>query len=318
MDVISISLENLPLFHEDVCACIGYFDGIHIGHQQLLSKCIDISKQKHTKACMITFDPDPFVIFHPELKNEHITPMEDRIHLAHAFGMDCVYKLEFTKEMASLSIDAFHELLNRLRVIHLVCGFDFKYAYKNTGNIETLKNQSFDMTVIDSINDDCMKISSSRIEPYIKEGKVYKASQLLGYIYSISGVVVHGFQRGSHLLNVPTANLLYNPEYVLPKVGVYAGYALVHNVMYKAMINVGKNPTFDNEELTIEGYILDFNQDIYDQNIRFFFYHFIREEMKFNSIDDLKNQLYKDIQTTKTICSMEDDLLLKTSKLWIK
>ncbi|MCF0106063.1 MAG: adenylyltransferase/cytidyltransferase family protein, partial [Holdemanella sp.] len=218
MQVIQISLHDIPILHNDVCACIGYFDGIHKGHQQLIHKCMEISKEKHIKSSMITFDPDPYALFHPELKIEHITPLKDRIELAKAFGMDYVYILNFSKEMASLDVQSFHTLLNDLKVMHLVCGFDFKYASKNSGNIETLKNQSFGLTIIDSINDEYAKISSSRIEPIIKEGNILKANQLLGYIYSISGIVVHGFKRGTTILQVPTANLSYTDEYVLPKV----------------------------------------------------------------------------------------------------
>ena len=316
--VIYINAFEIPDSLPSSCACIGYFDGIHIGHQKLISKCLQVSKEKDTLSSFITFDPDPWTVFHQGEIYHHLTPLKDKIKIVESFGFDNFYCIHFTKEFASLSLSSFHDVLNQLHITDLVCGFDFKYAYRNSGNIETLKNQSFNLYVIDSVNLENTKISTSRIEPNIINGHMILANQLLGYIYSVSGTIEHGFKRGSNLLCIPTANLKVDDEYILPKTGVYCGYVFVNKTYYKAMINVGNNPTFDNQKLTIEAHLLDFNEDIYDCISRFFFYTLIREEVKFEDFQHLKQQLLQDIETTRLKLEKDSQLYKNTQNIWNK
>lgn len=319
MIVKNINFTSIPNDLKESVCCIGYFDGLHLGHQSLIKECIQIAKEKKLVSGLITFDPDPWNIFFPERKCRHITTMKDRIQLASSLGIEIVYTITFSKEFASLNVDEFHDLLKKMNVCHLVCGFDFKYGSKNMGNVETLKKQSiFPVSIIQRVDINNKKISSSSIEPYICGGKIDKANQNLGYIYSMSGTIEHGYKRGSELLNIPTANLKVDNEYLIPSPGVYAGYVSIEDILYGAMINVGNNPTFENKKVTVEAYIFDFNADIYDKNVRFFFQTKTRNEIKFNSFLELKEQLHKDIGTCKKIIQNNPYLLNRTCQLWNK
>lgn len=319
MEVIRINHKHIPLDLPDCVGCIGYFDGFHKGHRTLMEKAKSIAKENNLKSAIITFDPDPWTVFKPGVPLKHLMSLLDKIEFAKNNHVDTFYMITFTKGFASLSTDEFHQVLNSMHVKTLVCGFDFKYGYKNSGNTQSLLDQDFfDVQVIESVNDSNKKISSSRIEPLIEEGHVDVASHLLGYIYSIHGKIVHGFKRGSKLLQIPTANLQCDDEYILPKVGVYAGACEVDGIIYLAMINVGSNPTFENDLVTIEANLIDFNQDIYGKHARFFFYKLIREEQKFSSIEALKTQLLHDIETTRTIMNEQKEFLQITAKTWDK
>ncbi len=317
MIVKTIDFTSIPQnLNKSVC-CIGYFDGLHLGHQSLIQKCVEIAKNKELMAGLITFDPDPWKIFFPERTCKHITTVNDRIQLASNFGVDVFYIITFSKEFASLKVEDFHNLLKCMNVQHLVCGFDFKYGYKNSGNIETLKKQMlFPVSIVERVDCENEKISSSRIEPLICGGKVDKANQNLGYIYSLHGIIEHGFKRGSKLLDIPTANLKVDEEYLIPSPGVYAGYVSVKDRLYGAMINVGNNPTFENKKVTIEAYIFDFNENIYNLDVRFYFQKKTRNEIKFNSFLDLKDQLNRDIVTCKKAIQENPYLLNRTCELW--
>lgn len=319
VEIIKVNPFSFNKNFDQVSACIGYFDGIHLGHRELIEKCIQISKDKSIKSAFITFDPDPWTVFHNDRPLQHLTTLKDKFKIVESYGIDIFYVIEFSREFASFSVDQFHSLLKEMHIHTLVCGFDFRYAYKNTGDIQTLLScHDFNVEVIDSVNSENTKISTTRIEPLVENGNVLKANTLLNYIYSLSGTVEHGFRRGSELLNIPTANLKVDGEYLLPKTGVYAGYVFVNDTFYKAMINVGKNPTFDNQALTIEAHILDFNEDIYDLPVRFFFYSLIREETKFASFMELKNQLHQDIETTRVELEKDDVLIENTKNIWNK
>ena len=300
MECYFIDLEHIPNLPSTV-SCIGFFDGFHKGHQALLKETLRIANQKGLPSALITFDPDPWTLFHPERKIEHITPMEDKKQMAACFGIEYFYILHFSRELASLNCSDFHQLLKSINIKALICGFDFHYASKNSGNIYTLKDQNdFDVHVVQAVEDKNGKISSTRIESYIQNGLVYNANQLLGYAYSLQGIVEHGFHRGTSLLQVPTANLRLSREYIVPQSGVYVGAVRVNGRIYKAMINVGKNPTFNNQKETIEAHLLDFKADLYGKELKIYFYDKIREEMKFNGIDELKTQLQKDLTKTRS------------------
>ncbi|MBP3853670.1 MAG: riboflavin biosynthesis protein RibF, partial [Erysipelotrichaceae bacterium] len=160
--------------------------------------------------------------------------------------------------------------------------------------------------------------SSSRIEPLITQGRMVQANALLGFPYSVSGVIVHGFRRGSELLKIPTANLEVDYEYVLPEIGVYAGLVMVENNLYPAMINVGKNPTFNNQTMTVEAHILDFDRDIYDRKARFFFLEKTRGEIKFDHFNQLKDQLHQDIQATRQVLKSHGEMIDAARNIWLK
>lgn len=298
-------------------ACIGYFDGMHKGHQALMIRTKEIAKNLHISSAIITFDPDPWTIFYPDETFQHLFTIEDKCQYAQYMGFDSVYVLKFSKEFAALQVDEFHQVLERMSVCHLVCGFDFKYGQKNCGSIQTLQEQDlFDVSIIDSVNDNSIKISSSRIEPLICSGDMLEANTLFGFVYSISGTIVHGFKRGSSLLGFPTANLAPNPEYIIPMVGVYSGMAMIDDKLYGAMINIGKNPTFENKKLTIEANIFDWSEDLYGKKVRYYFLNFIRKEKKFHSPAELVEQLKQDIRQSKKDLQQYERLVRTTASIW--
>ncbi|MBB5183689.1 riboflavin biosynthesis protein RibF [Catenisphaera adipataccumulans] len=316
MEVVHINYKHVPALPGSV-GCIGYFDGIHKGHQTLMKKAAALAEEKNIASSIVTFDPDPWKVFYPDRKITHLTTLSDRIKIAEHMNIDLFYILTFSREFAALPVDAFHEVLHTMKIRSLVCGFDFHYAVHNSGNTDTLIQQPyFDVHVIDSINEGNRKIASSRIEPLVMAGDVEQAARLLGYVYSIRGHVAHGYKRGTNLLKIPTANLNMHPEYALPAVGVYAGMVKVGTRLFGAMINIGSNPTFENETVTIEAHLHDFNEDIYGEEVRFYFLKKMRDEIKFDSFSALQKQLFYDIDHSRIVLKQNDDLVRTTARLW--
>lgn len=285
--------ENSYSSYPPTAAMIGAFDGLHRGHQKLIENTLQQARARDIESAAILFDPDPDVLFTG--KKHTLLSLDDRIALAQAFGFDNLYICSFTKDFAALDIEQFHAFLKNLNILVLIYGFDFTYGKGAKGNAKTLLNQDeFDTLEIYCLSQDERKISSTRIRKDIEEGKMKTVCSLLGYCYSIPGKIVTGFQRGSRLLGFPTANLKPSGDYLIPRKGVYAGHVLIENKAWPAMINVGINPTFNNEEKTIEAHIFDFDKDIYGKQARFFFEFFLRDEIAFSGIDSLKAQLEQD------------------------
>ncbi len=296
MKELHISLEHTPIIHEPIHACIGYFDGIHIGHQQLIQTVVENAKTFGGAAALITFDPDPWAIIKGISQLEHLTSMKQRKQFAAQLGVEYWIILDFTEEMAALSVEQFHEkILYPLPLATLVCGYDFHYAHFGKGNARTLKTQNhFQVQVIEQVQNEAQKISSTRIEQCIKDGNIEKANELLSRPYTMEGIVIHGLQNGRKM-GYPTVNLQCDTIYVLPKEGVYVGYMRYHDNYYQAMINVGNNPTVSEScGQRIEAHVFHFNEMIYDQPVAFLFLHWLRKDFKFNSLEELKKQLQKD------------------------
>lgn len=300
MKEIHISMNQRPKLIEPISACIGYFDGIHQGHQKLIQTVCERAAENGSTPALITFDPDPWEVIKNQHDLAHLMSMEDRKQAAAALGIAVWIILDFTWEMAALSVEQFHEqILFPLPLRHLVCGFDFHYANHGSGNCETLRLPShFALTVVDEICNEQEKISSTRIEALIQSGRMEKAAELLTRPYQMSGTIVHGFKNG-HRLGFPTANLRCATRYVLPKEGVYVGEVEVGGQAHPAMINVGRNPTFaDHNACTIEAHLVNYDGDLYDQPVHFRFLHYLRGDVKFADLNALKQQLMQDRQAT--------------------
>lgn len=294
MEIIQVALNDPPRSLCPLTACIGYFDGLHLGHQELVKAVVADSKKQGSVPALITFDPDPWVTLRGMDEVPHLTSMRDRADIAEAMGIERFLVLNFTKEMAALDMEQFHELLWQIGVTKLVCGYDFHYGRYGKGSVDTLRAQSrFALEVIEPITCKGVRISSSRIEQLVSEGDVAQAAKLLGRYYFLRGKVAQGYRRGT-TMHFPTANLAMSDHYLLPKSGVYAGIAKVREKRYPAMINVGNNPTFQNEQMTIEAHLFDFNEMIYGEHITFYFIAYIRGERRFASGEDLIWQLKSD------------------------
>lgn len=303
MKQVVLSLNHQDKIDEPIVACIGYFDGLHVGHMALVDQVKKQAVQDNAKTAMISFHPDPWTVVKKTSRITHLTTLSDRIELAAEAGLDYWIIIQFTKELSQLSPKQFvNKLLCNLPLTTLVAGFDFRFGYQGEGDITFLQEnyQCFKTIVVDQVSNESNKISSTRISVAIDNGEVAKANELLGRAYSIKGIVVHGNKKGRGI-GFPTANIDFSREYLPPKQGVYIGAVKLKEKLYPAMINVGHNPTFNTKNnLSIEAYILDFNQEIYGQEIRVLFYKRIRDELKFDSIQELIDQMNKDLVATQT------------------
>ena len=301
MRIIQFSLDKPYIAKKPIVACIGYFDGLHLGHKKLIATTILEANKQNLEPSLITFEPDPWVTI-KGLKNvKHIQTMKQRINLAAKLEIKNIIILQFTKEMADLEPDDFElKVLKPLNIHSLICGFDFHYGYCGKGNIDSLKHNRFMNTImVDCVSEDNEKISTTRITKLIEEGNIEMANRLLDYRYQVFGKVIHGHKQG-RTIGFPTANIKVDDEFIMLKSGVYAGYINVRNIWYKTMINIGHNPTFNHSDaLSIEAHILDFKAEIYDETIILEFDHYLRDEKCFSNKSNLALQLEQDVQNVR-------------------
>lgn len=296
--MIEIKLDaQEQLFDQEMAACIGYFDGFHLGHQSLFNKTLTIAKRNNMLSAIISFDPDPWVIIHKVPNANHLTTIEDRKRLAATLGFDVWISIQFDETMANLDPYLFLQKLWALSIKDLVCGFDFKFGRQGLGNVEFLKehtSKDFSVHEVAEYQVNQEKVSSTRIKIALKNGDMALVAQLLGRHYALHGEVVGGRKIGRKI-GYPTANLLVDPEYVLPKMGVYAGFVNIDGLQFEAMISVGLNPTVKDDKLvSIEAHIFNFDRDIYHKQVDFVFVHYLRSELKFAGLDGLIEQLKLD------------------------
>lgn len=315
MDVIRIGdiSKNKNHFLESV-ACIGFFDGLHKGHQQLIAETIMRAHKNKMKPAMITFDPDPWSIIHSSSTVNHITPMFEKMRLAEFYGIEALYVIEFNADISKLTADEFvNHFIKNLNVKELVCGSDFRFGFKGMGTpLYLQENFSNVVTVniVDLLYNNLEKISTTHIVQSILSGDMESVSNSLNRNYCMSGTVIHGRKQGRKI-GFPTANLDISREYVLPKPGIYAGYVLVREKMYRSIVNLGYNPTFNTTDfLSIETHILDFDSEIYGETITQSFAVRIREEMKFDSIDSLVQQMKLDELFAREYLTLDSDEIM--------
>lgn len=303
MRVINIRTDTLNRQRIALCACIGYFDGMHKGHQALIHETVRMAKEQGCESALITFDPDPWIVLKDMQEIRHITTMRQRINMAVAFGIQNIVVLKFTKDMSHKSPEEFvSDILGQLNLKGLVCGFDFHYGFKGQGNSDSLKQSaSYEVRVVDAVSDEEGKISSTRITEAIENGEIAKANEMLGYEYQIEGTVIHGRHIGTGM-GFPTANVGYSKEYILPKKGVYVCYAKIGSQKYRAMANIGHNPTVNyTDRMSLEAHLIGFKGDLYNKMITVSFIQYLRPEMKFRNSDNLVMQLDQDLRNANRI-----------------
>lgn len=293
-----IKLNGIKIAPNTVSA-IGFFDGVHLAHKELIKKTIKYGNENNLNKAVITFDVHPkSVLF--GLDYFYITPLSRKIEVFKEFDLDYIYIIEFTKEKASLKPHEFIDYyLNGINT--LVCGFDFKFGVRGSGNVAFLKQHPEIKTiVVDEITYDGYKVGSTHIRDLINSGLVDQIKDVLGDYYSIKGEVVHGAKKG-RTIGYPTANIDTN-EYLVPKTGVYATLTKVDDIWYHSMSSVGHNPTLNcMTEVSTESYIFDFNKEIYGKTIEVKFIKRLRDELKFNSVEELISQINQDGIDTKKI-----------------
>ena len=303
MRVMTITTATGKHYPTPICACIGYFDGVHRGHQKLIEETIQMAKEKQCESALITFDPDPWVTVRGDTDVKHICTMRQRMNLAVHLGIQNIIILKFTKDMSELSPKKFVEnILGRLELKGLVCGFDFHYGHLGRGSGKSLqKTAPYDVKIVSEVKDAGGKISSTRISEALVNGKIEQVNDMLGYCYYMEGTVVHGLRQGTQM-GFPTANVRYSDEYILPKLGVYAGFAVVGKSRYKAMINIGHNPTVAyTKKPSLEVHLLGYKGDLYERMIAVEFVSYLREERTFKNRSNLAMQMNQDMRDIKKI-----------------
>lgn len=281
---------------EHTVLVLGYFDGLHKGHQALFAEARKIASDKNLKIAVLTFPESPkltFVRYQPSLML-HLTSLEDRLQQLENLGVDYLYLIDFTSQFARNTAKQFVEkYISRLKAKAVVAGFDYHFGSDRYSAEDLEKLFDGQIIVVPSVNLNGSKISSTRIRETILAGNVAESNQLLGYSLSTCGIVVHGNARG-RTIGYPTANLAPLDRVILPADGVYVVDVEHDGQIYRGMASVGKNVTFEGDELRFEVNFLDFSQDIYGDTIRIFWLEKIRDMVKFDNVAELVKQLQVD------------------------
>lgn len=303
MQIIT-SLDEIKLMHPSAVA-IGKFDGIHLGHRQLLGEII-AKKQEGMKAVVFTFNPSPSVLF-SKVKEKELTSCEEKRKLFEDLGIDVLVEFPLTYETAATPKENFVKeiLVQKLNAKHIVAGTDLSFGKNGEGNSAFLLEESgkfgFKVEIIDKISYKGEIISSTLVRKAISEGDVKKARFMLGSPYFVHGVVKKGNQIG-RTIGFPTVNISAGDDKLLPPNGVYKTEVVFEGRILEAITNVGCKPTVaDDGQIFIESYIYNFTENIYEKEIEVHFLEFIRKEQKFGSIEELKEQLQKDIRLGQKI-----------------
>lgn len=304
MEIVYLD-ENTQLNSTDsIATAIGFFDGLHLGHMALVDKVIEVASDKGYKKALMTFDHHPLFVLGRIPKDYYLTSMDDRREILQAKGIDYLFVIRFTRDVAALSPQDFIEryLLN-LNIHHVVCGFDFRFGSRNSGSSDTLRTYNPDILSVDVIDEVLYldeKISSTRTRKAIEDGDMPLTTILLNRYYKITGTVIDGRKLGRKL-GFPTANISYG-SYLLPCIGVYAVNVYIDGKKYLGMCNVGHNPTVGLlKKRSVEVHIIDFDESIYDKTVEIEFIEKIRGEIHFDSKDELVKQLYKDRESIKNV-----------------
>jgi len=285
---------------------IGVFDGVHRGHQEIIRKMTVGAHVNDAPAVVLTFDPHPASILGGhEIKC--LTLPEERADLLGQLGVDVVITERFTRDLSSVSAYGFMaRLMGQLGFKQLLIVYVFGVGKGREGNSTRLGEIGLELgytvEVVSALSDESGVISSTEIRKLIEVGNVSEAAHLLGHPYSLHGPVIHGDGRG-RTINVPTANISYPREKMIPAKGIYACWAYLNGTRYRAAINIGTNPTFtpDKETFNVEAHLLDFRQEIYGQEVRLDFVARLRDELKFDSVDVLLDQIWKDVEESRKI-----------------
>lgn len=276
---------------------IGSFDGLHKGHLSLISKAVELSKKYNVKSMVNTFKEHPLNIINKDIAPKLIMDNETKIQLLHETGLDVLNLSDFIDIMKMSPEDYILNMIEHYNIKGIITGFNHKFGHKNEGDVKLLKKLSekygFELYIVDPVKVDGEIVSSTSIRKYIAAGEVAKANKMLLRPYSLSGIVTHGRQVG-RTLGFPTANLKYDNDFVVPRIGVYYTVVEYNGKKYKAITDIGYAPTVRNSDFTVESYMLNFNEDIYEKSIKINFIEKIRDEVKFNSIEELKYQLEND------------------------
>jgi riboflavin kinase/FMN adenylyltransferase len=298
------SLEEVNL--ENSWLTVGVFDGVHRGHQQIIKKLTAGAHANDAPAVVLTFNPHPAsVLGGHEIKC--LTLPDERAELLTQLGVDVVITQRFTRELSAVTAhDFMSRLVRQLGLNHLLIGYDFALGKGREGNAPRLteigSELGYSVEVVQALSDESGVISSTAIRKLIEVGNVGEAAHLLGHFYSLHGPVIRGDGRG-RTIHVPTANIAYSSEKMIPAQGIYACWAYLDGQKFLAAINIGTNPTFtpDKQTPNVEAHLLDFSREIYGEDLRLEFVARLRDELRFDSVDELLDQIWQDVEATRRI-----------------
>ena len=289
--------SNYP---EQVLA-IGYFDGVHIGHQSVIGSAIALAEKLSLPAGVMTFHPHPRAVLGKEGYTSYLTPLAEKLRQLERLGVNHVYVVSFTRDFAAVMPEEFIEsFLMRLRPKGVVVGFDYTFGHRAMGTVNTLRDHCRDRYILQVVNPVTLegeKVSSTLVREMLHEGNTGRACRLLGRPYRIQGEVVHGEHRG-RTIGFPTANLNMTEPYFLPKTGVYVVRAECRGQSFYGVANLGVKPTFhqDGVEPSIEVHLMDFSGDLYGEAMGLEFCHYLRPERKFPDAEALVRQIKEDVK----------------------
>lgn len=300
---------------EDTVVTIGMFDGVHAGHKKLLNHLIEVSEVKKLMPTVLTFWPHPRMVLK---KNVHdlafITTLDEKTRMISQHGIKQLFLLPFSLDLAGKTAEEFivEILLGKLKMKHLVVGYNHRFGKDRLHDYEDYQRladkYNFSLSRVSAVYEKDQPVSSTAVRKLLNAGNVMQANKILGYSYSLFGTVAGG-QKLGRKLGFPTANIKPNEQYkLIPKNGVYACYIEVMGKVYGGMLNIGVRPTLNtqNNQPTIEVHIFDFNQDVYSEEVRVVFERRVRDEKKFDGLEQLKEQLRKDEKEVRRILFTAD------------
>ena len=296
--MVSLSIKDYDLKSPSVIT-VGTFDGIHLGHQKLIKRVLDISKKENLNSIILSFYPHPKIVLNNNPEISLLNTLEEKKEILNSYDIDYLILKEFTKEFSRLSPLEFVRdiLVKKLNVKHIVIGYDHHFGRNRDASVSQLKEFSkifdFKVTEVKALVENNISVSSTKIRGFIKEGNFIEANRFLGYNFIFSGKVNKGLGRGKKL-GFPTANITIDKNKIKPGNGVYFIYSKFNESFVYGMMNIGSNPTFKDKKSSIEIHFFDFTENLYDLDISVRIVSKIRNEIKFKSADHLSNQLEKD------------------------
>jgi riboflavin kinase/FMN adenylyltransferase len=304
MDIIYDSNAFSP--KKKTIVTVGTFDGVHLGHQKIIKQLVDEARKKDLAATLLTFDPHPRKVVQPDTPMALIQTIEERAQALKSLGLDYVVIHPFTRAFAQLSAEEYVKelLVDTLNVAHIVVGYNHRFG-KNRGadyaDLERFGRQyNFEVTQISAKEIDDVSVSSTKIRKALLDGDIATVHRFLGRPFRLIGKVVAGQQKG-RTIGFPTANLIpINADKIIPKNGVYAVHVSIDDTKHLGMMNIGTNPTVNGQSTNIEIHLINWTGDLYHQTISVSLIDRLRDEKKFDSLDDLKKQLEKDKESIWT------------------
>ena len=283
---------------------LGMFDGVHFGHISIINLLKSVALENNLETAILTFWPHPRKVFNPNDEIKLLNTLNEKLNLLENANLDVVFLKSFDENFRNLTGEEFIRqiLVQKLNVKHIIIGHDHVFGKNKSGNFELLQKLSkeldFEVQQLDAVKEGEFNISSTKIRNCLANGNIIGANKMLCYHYSVSGKVIDGKKLG-RTIGYPTANIEVDELKLLPKKGAYIVEVYVKNKFYKGMLSIGTNPTVNGDKLTVEVYILDFNEDIYGEEITVKFRDFLHEEIKFESLEKLIERLDEDKRLTK-------------------